>query len=215
MSQKTRSHKKTVNRWPVVRCKFDRMVPPTDVASNPKNDWHKHPKEQLDLYGDIIQETGFRRAAVVSRRSGLLTKGHGMKLAAIARGWSVIPIEYQDYASEHQELADMLADNKLAELAGTDEAKLRALLESLDGEIDLRIAAVTDEELQRLAADVDPGAILKPVVIKPVPRMAWCLIGIPIERWKEISGPLEAVSKTAGIEYHTSSSGETHEDQKG
>lgn len=160
MSHKTRSHEKPKARaarpkagttpLPVIRCGYDDLVDPTTLKLGEKNDWHKHPKEQLELYGKIILETGWRRAVVVSNRSGQVVKGNGATLTALAGGWSQIPVEFQDYDSEQQELADMIADNKLAELAGTDEAKLRVILQGLDGKIDLQLAGLTLEDIADL-----------------------------------------------------------------
>jgi hypothetical protein len=69
------------------------------------------------------------------------------------RGWKV-PVEYQDYADLTEERRDLLADNKLAEEAMTDDAKLAKLLSELDGE-DLSISGYTAEELQKLVAESD------------------------------------------------------------
>lgn len=126
------------------------MLDPTSLTLGEKNDWHNHPLEQLALYGKIILETGWRRPIVVSKRSGQVVKGNGATLTAIAQGWTKVPVEFQAYDTDEQELADMIADNKLAELAGTDEAKLRKLLAALDGKIDLHIAGLTDAEIAAL-----------------------------------------------------------------
>jgi len=166
MCQKTRSHKKRPAGGPLIRCMHDALVDPTSNVPNPKNEWHKHPKEQLDLYGMIVMETGFRRAIVISKRSGMIVKGHGLNLTAIARGWPVVPVEYQDYDNEEQELADMLADNKLAQLAGTDESKLRALLSGLDGKIDLQIAGLTMQEIEDMKVTPPDGEAQFPITAK-------------------------------------------------
>lgn len=38
------------------------------------------------------------------------------------------PVDYQDYASEAEELADLTADNRIAELATTDNKMLAEVL---------------------------------------------------------------------------------------
>ena len=42
-----------------------------------------------------------------------------------------VPVDYQDYASEAEELADLLADNRLSELAELDEDDLKRVIESI------------------------------------------------------------------------------------
>jgi hypothetical protein len=39
-----------------------------------------------------------------------------------------VPVDFQDYESEAAEWADMLADNRIAELAETDDEELKAIL---------------------------------------------------------------------------------------
>lgn len=51
-------------------------------------------------------------------------KGHGRRLAAIDARLAWVPVEYQEYATEAEEYADLLADNRIAELAEMDNDKL-------------------------------------------------------------------------------------------
>lgn len=152
MSQKTRSHKKPAKpvTLPAVRCHYDKLEEPTSLQPNEKSEWHEHSKEQLDLYWKIMMETGVRRAIVVSKRSGKITKGHGQRLAAIAHACPRVPVEYQDYDSDEQEIADLIADNRLAKFAKDNDNKLRAVLAELDGKIDLSIAGLTQAEIDDL-----------------------------------------------------------------
>lgn len=52
----------------------------------------------------------------------MIVKGHGRLEAAKRLGRREAPVEFQDYESEAAELADLLADNKIAELASIDTA---------------------------------------------------------------------------------------------
>lgn len=124
---------------PKVYCRHDGLRDAAELELHPKN-WNLHPPRQLKLYAKIIRGNGWRRAVVVSKRSGFVTKGNGAVLAARAHGLGPVPFEVQPYASEAEELADLTADNKLAEAAEADEAKLEALLQELS-------AAGTDLEL--------------------------------------------------------------------
>ena len=141
-----------------VFCKFDRILPATELLPHAKNP-KKHPAKQLDRYELVVagdgkkKGNGWRRAIVVSTRSLFITKGHGAWQMAMRRGWDV-PVEFQDYKSEAEEIRDLLADNRLAELAETDDEKLRALLSGLDA-ADLQLTAFDPGDLEKLIRDSD------------------------------------------------------------
>ena len=133
-----------------VYCAFDELVDPALLVGNPRNP-NGHPEEQTELLGNIILSTGWRNSVTVSRRSGFIVKGHGRQMAALRKGIPLVPVEYQDYASDAEEWADLTADNRLAELAETDDAKLADLLSELQGaDIPMELTGYTDEDLERL-----------------------------------------------------------------
>lgn len=141
---------------PLVKCAYDKLVPTGELKPNPKN-YRQHPKKQIQLIGDIIAKTGWRRAVTVSTLSGLIVKGHGAHAAAVARRWGVVPVDYQEYASESEELADLTADNRLAEMAGEDEELLAAIFQGIidAGDMDLEQTGYKREEIEALLAEVD------------------------------------------------------------
>ena len=68
-------------------------------------------------------------------------------------GCVTIPVDEQDYASEAEELADLLADNRLSELAELDEDELRRVLKSIgesDPNFDLELTGFMDDEIRKL-----------------------------------------------------------------
>ena len=104
-----------------IQCAHDELVELHKLQANPKNP-NKHPEKQIELLAKIIDYQGQRAPIVVSTRSGFITKGHG-RLEALKRlGWEKAAVDFQDYDSEAQEFADMVADNKIAELAEHDDA---------------------------------------------------------------------------------------------
>lgn len=115
-----------------VHCAHHAIVSIHELKPHPSNP-NKHPERQLVLYADAIRQNGWREAITISRRSGFMICGHGAAEAARRLGSSEVPVEYQDYASEQEELADLLAHNRLPELAQTDGEKLRTVLLSLGG----------------------------------------------------------------------------------
>lgn len=90
---------------------------------NPKNP-NKHPDRQIELLAKIIDYQGQRSPIVVSKRSGFITKGHGRLMALKKLGWEKAAVDMQDYESEAQEYADVVADNKIAELAKHDDSMM-------------------------------------------------------------------------------------------
>ena len=132
----------------LVFCRFDDIVSVSSLKPNPENP-NMHGAEQLELLGKIIKKTGWRAPITVSKRSGLITKGHGRRLAAIKAGLEYAPVEYQDYASEEEEHADLIADNRIAELAEMDDEKLSDLLRELDSidDFDMDLTGFDEESL--------------------------------------------------------------------
>jgi hypothetical protein len=68
-------------------------------------------------------------------------------------GAEKVPVDYQDYASEAEELADLLADNRLSELAELDEDDLKRVIESIrtsDPSFDVELTGFMEDEIARL-----------------------------------------------------------------
>lgn len=101
------------------------------LKPHPRNP-NTHPEDQIKLLANIIAKTGWRSPIVVSKRSGFMTKGHGRLMAAQMLGLKTVPVDFQDYPDEAAELADMVADNRIAELAEFDRATLKDILQDLD-----------------------------------------------------------------------------------
>lgn len=128
------------------------MVPIGDLKPNPANP-NKHPAKQLELYAAAIQAHGWRESVTVSKRSGLVVRGHGALLAARLIGAATVPVEHQDYGSPEEELADLLADNRLAHLSTTDADLLKAALQNLSP---AAITGYSSIEIADLLAELAP-----------------------------------------------------------
>ena len=130
-----------------VFCAHDAIIPLKDLRPNPKNP-NQHPPEQIKLLlASIIRATGWRGPITVSKRSGYIVKGHGRMMAAELGDMSEVPVDYQDYASEAEELADLTADNRIAELATTDNKLLAEVFADIDtGEIPFMLSGYTEED---------------------------------------------------------------------
>lgn len=138
-----------------VNCAFDKMVPIDELVENPRNP-NTHPKKQIDLLAKIIKRQGWRHPITVSNRSGFIVHGHGRLAAAKLLGVESVPVDYQDYDTEAQEWEDLLADNKIAELAELDESLAAQLLDELEkAEAEIELTGFTDRELQKLMAGIE------------------------------------------------------------
>lgn len=104
-------------------CSYTELVNISKLIPNPKNA-NKHPPKQIERLAKIIDFQGQRSPIVVSKRSGFITKGHGRLEAIKLLGWTDAAVDYQDYLSEAQEYADIIADNEIARWAELDRFML-------------------------------------------------------------------------------------------
>lgn len=151
-----------------IYCAHTRLTDPNSLQPNPANP-NRHSAHQIQLLASIIQEQGWRNPITVSRRSGQIVRGHGRLEAALLIGCEAVPVDEQDYATEAEELADLLADNRLAELAELDEDELKRLLKSIqesDPSFDLELTGFMDDEIRKLFDDEDAAEDLE-----TIPRM--------------------------------------------
>lgn len=112
---------------PQVFCSHTEMRDPASLVEHPRN-YNTHPAEQIRLLAKIIKHQGWRNPITVSKRSGYVVKGHGRLAAALQLGCSEVPVDVQEYKDEASEYADMIADNRIAELAEADQDVLKGLL---------------------------------------------------------------------------------------
>jgi hypothetical protein len=114
-----------------VYCAHDEVVDIDALVPNPRNP-NRHSEEQIRLLAKIIKHQGWRAPITVSNRSGFIVRGHGRLFAAKLLAVECVPIDRQDYASEAEEWADLVADNRLSELNEMDPVSLKELLQELD-----------------------------------------------------------------------------------
>jgi hypothetical protein len=139
-----------------VRCTFSELRPINGILPNPRNP-NRHPKKQLEKLAAIYPITGVRKAAIVSKRSGLLVTGHGSVEAARLIGMEAFPIDVQDFKDEQQEHAHMVADNQIADLAEIDETELAGLLAEMN-KAQADVAGLTGFDQNEIDAFLNPGA---------------------------------------------------------
>lgn len=138
-----------------VFCSHDQLVGVEKLIPNPKNP-NTHGKDQVELLARIIGATGWRQPITVSKRSGFIVKGHGRLQAAISAGWKQVPVDYQEYANDAEEWADLIADNRLAELSTLDNGRLIDLVNEMDsGEAPLELTGYTEQDIAEIIAALE------------------------------------------------------------
>ena len=132
------------------RCSHDCQWRVDELKPNPNNP-NTHPPEQINLLAKIISIQGWRSPIVISNQSGFIVAGHGRYEAALILGVESVPVNFQDFESEADELAHLVADNRLAEIAEMDRVSLKELLIEMDtGAIDMDLTGFTESDLEEL-----------------------------------------------------------------
>jgi hypothetical protein len=135
---------------PEVHCAHDELVKVADLRPTPGNPNH-HSDGQVKLLAKIIQAQGWRAPITVSKRSGQIVRGHCRLMAAQLLKLDKAPVDYQDYDSDEAEWADLLSDNRLAELADLNMGQVADILGELDtGAFDMDLTGWIDEEMERV-----------------------------------------------------------------
>lgn len=150
-----------------VHCAFDKLVPIDDVKENPRNP-NKHPKNQIDILAKNIRYFGWRHPITVSKQSGFIVAGHGRIMAARKLGLQIVPIDYQNFENDSDELATLVADNRIAELSEMSNDDLNALLSEIEDDIDLDLTGFSDIDLKQLKSDcLERNSLIDEYIIPP------------------------------------------------
>lgn len=128
--------------WPV-----DRLVP---YERNPR----KHPEAQVVALMALITEVGFNAPILVDGEAGIIA-GHGRLIAARRLGMAEVPVVELTHMTAEQKRMQIVADNKLAAMAGWDPQLLADELREIADDGLLELTGFSDEDLQRLQDDLD------------------------------------------------------------
>ena len=122
-------------------------------ATNPRT----HTKRQIRQIADSIERFGFTNPVLIDRAGGIVA-GHGRVEAAKLLGIEKVPTIRLDDLTEAEVRAYVIADNRLAELAGWDREMLgnefQGLLE-LDIELDLTITGFEMPDIDIMIGEID------------------------------------------------------------
>nr|DAT76414.1 MAG TPA: adenine specific DNA methyltransferase [Caudoviricetes sp.] len=111
-----------------------------------------HSDEQIAQIAASIREFGFLSPIIVSKDNTILC-GHGRFYAAQRLGLEKVPCIKEEYLTETQRRAYILADNKLSLNAGWDNEMLAVELEDLQNSFDINLIGFDAKELAALFDD--------------------------------------------------------------
>ena len=135
-----------------VKCSYKKLMPVDAVKPNPRNP-NRHPQFQIELLAEIIKDSGWRAPITISNRSGLVVRGHGRLMAARLLELDKVPVEYQDYETQADEMADLVGDNKIQEFSYLDPGKVKDLLERIQDSSQRIMTAFDEDEINRVMGD--------------------------------------------------------------
>ena len=114
-----------------------------------------HSDQQVAQIAASMAEFGFVNPILIGA-DDVIIAGHGRLMAAQRLGMSEAPVIVLGHLTEAQRRALVIADNKIGENAGWDEAQLSLELQALlaDG-FDLGLLGIPEDELDALLADAE------------------------------------------------------------
>ena len=114
-----------------------------------------HSDQQIAQIAASMAEFGFVNPILIGD-DDVIIAGHGRLMAAQRLGMSEAPVIVLGHLTEAQRRALVIADNKIGENAGWDEAQLSQELQALlaDG-FDLGLLGIPEDELDALLADAE------------------------------------------------------------
>jgi ParB-like chromosome segregation protein Spo0J len=115
-----------------------------------------HSDDQVAQIAASIAEFGFTNP-ILAGSDGVIVAGHGRLAAAQKLGLAVVPVVVLDHLSPTQRRALVIADNRIAENAGWDDAMLRIEIASLqDDDFDVSLTGFDADALAELMAGDEP-----------------------------------------------------------
>jgi DNA modification methylase len=138
-----------------------------------------HSRKQLKLIADSIKRFGFTNPILVTGDFEVVA-GHGRLQAAKSLGLETVPVVALDTLSGADKKALIIADNRIAELAGWDRDILaieyQGLLDLQFDDIEVtgfslgEIDTILDDASEKKPVEPGPEDVLPPVVAAPVSR---------------------------------------------
>lgn len=145
------------------RVALDRLIP---YANNART----HSDEQIGKIQASIREFGFVNPILIDGAYNIIA-GHGRVEAARREGISEVPCVFVEHLTDTQRRAYILADNRLAELAGWDEGVLKLELDALtELDFDITLAGFEiDDPSEAVDDNFDVDAVAD-AIVEPITK---------------------------------------------
>ncbi len=140
---------------PIDRITHQSPLSLTPRETNPRT----HSKKQIRQIAASIEKFGFLNPVLVDRDGGIVA-GHGRVEAAKQLGLKKVPTICLENLTDAEIRAYVIADNRLAELAGWDHELLAIELQglsSLDLDFDVTVTGFETPEIDMLISGLDPN----------------------------------------------------------
>lgn len=137
-----------------IKCAYKEILTIDDprIIPNPENP-NDHSEEQIKQFAAILKWQGQRKPIVISNLSGYIATGHGTLLAAKEAGAKNIAVDFQDFESEAQEYAHVVADNALALQSQLNKAKINEKFIDFGPDLDLQMLGFDDFKIDAFEFD--------------------------------------------------------------
>lgn len=126
-----------------VKCEHTKLVEINQLVPHPQN-CKNHDKDAVERQAAVMEYQGWRRPITVSNQSGKITSGHKRLLAAKLKKATHVPVSFQDYENEDQEIADLIADNALNEWEPTSRTAVNLVVPHLGPDFDINMLGLKD-----------------------------------------------------------------------
>lgn len=142
-------------------CAFDKMVAVENLVPHPRNN-NQHPIEQIEKFAYILsKKLVWRYSLVVSRKSGFIISGHGRLEVAKMLGLTELPVNFQDFENEAEEVQQLTLDNEIARWAELDKHAVHLALEEIP-DLDLEMLGIQNFNYEYIEPEPKPEKEIDP-----------------------------------------------------
>lgn len=133
----------------IIDCSYNELVAVESLVPHPRNN-NQHPIEQIEYFARVLRaKKKWRFPLVVSKQSGFIISGHGRLEVARNLGMEKVPVNFQDFENEADEVQQLTFDNEIARWAKLDRHAVHLALEDLP-ELDLDLMGIENFDFQVL-----------------------------------------------------------------
>jgi hypothetical protein len=149
----------------------------------------------VDAVAESIRQFGFRQPIVIDA-DGVIVCGHTRWKAAQKLGLDTVPVHVATDLTPEQIRAYRIADNSTNDMSDFAIPALRQELASIEFDM-----SMMEEGLAAQVTEIEIP--IKPIEVRPLPALAWVLVGIPIERYDQLAPLIERAAELENVVIHT------------